>query len=138
MDAGFIIGEQTCQMMSSGTPVQPKLIAGKTYQHRPHAEGDPAFSRQIAHASVNEGVTRLTIYPCLEIRLVVLGHAQPFKGGVHAVGFYFGLVFDLLDEVATPCQARTKSCQITPKAFLLIGGQLRAAFDNRLRNLANR
>ena len=124
--------------MPSHPPIKPQLIAGKANKHCPHSKGDPPLSSQIAHAGIDERVTRLTVRPSVEMSVVVFFHAQPFKGGVHAVRFDLWLIFDLLDEVATPSQARTKSCQVTSETLFLLGRQLSATFGYGLDNFANR
>ena len=89
-------------MRPCDTPIEPKLIAGETYEHGTHAKSDPTFCGKIAHTGIDKGVSGLAVCPGLKLRRIMRRFAQIFKRGMHAMRLNFGLIFNLLNEVATP------------------------------------
>ena len=89
-------------MRPRDAPIEPKLVAGEADEHGAHPKCDPPFGDEVAHAGIDKGKTRSPICPGLKMRWIMRGFAQILKGGMHAMRLNFWLVFNLLNEVATP------------------------------------
>ena len=81
------------------------MIGGERNQHGPHAEVDPARLLKRTHTGIDEWIACPARSPCLEVCGVELVFSQAVKRRVHIVEFDRWFIFQLLNEMAAPCQA---------------------------------
>lgn len=123
MDPGLVVGEKPSETGAGGVPVEGKLVAGESLDHRPHAEVEPAGGDQRAHAGVEEGEAGLAAGPGFQNSGGAWGTGG-FVGGVERADLQVRLAFQFLDEVAVPVQAGEQAVDGCQRDRAFVRGEL--------------
>ena len=112
MNAGLVVEKLPTKPRCKTSPIKPKVIARETHKHRAHAKVDPARGNKRAHTRVDHRIARLSTLPREQSRLADTRQeiiAERLTRPRHTTRFDVGFIFQLLDEVAVPREAREKT-----------------------------
>ena len=93
-------------------PVQPQVVAGKTHQHRTHAEIQPARGAQGTHAGIDHRVAGAPFAPGGKAGLIKVAFAQTIAHACEVAKLDLRLALKFLHEVAMPTQSPRKASQV--------------------------
>ena len=115
--------------------MQPQRVSRHRHQHRPHAEVEPPGFAQHGHAGVHHGPAGAALHQGVQVGRVARFVAQAVVAPVQVAPLQFGLVFQLLNEMAMPHQP-ARECSQPLLLAAGLGRQVRHAQLGGLHHLA--